>query len=430
MNRHGTKALNRQETWVNPFFRFSVATLPYGFYLNLLAILIVALMARQSLKRTYGSCVDPLTRGALMAVSIGMVVSAIAAIDKGEAALQLANFLPFFWLFTILPFIVRSPLTQYKLARDWVLASIPINGVAIVEYWAKTDRLPAFCYSWDIIQAWHSAPHIGRAMVMFDHPNVFANYIILTFGLSLGIILSQATAQATPQSTERTLAKWVWIGATLNLVGLFCSGSRNGILVACVQLFLLILITQLNRTLLLLGSLSFVALGISIFKFGLGTRSIGILHVMDDPRVGIWKIALDLISERPWLGWGPGSFKLLYPSHLIDPTYQTIFHTHNLWLLLSAEYGIPVMVGLTVTIGFICYRAIRAIRTASQRLPPTQISMAMLTGYGLALWGSVQFSMIDVTFYDARLNIMDWILIAILYAQGWPRDTLNPTTSS
>ncbi|MEM9219368.1 MAG: O-antigen ligase family protein [Cyanobacteria bacterium P01_F01_bin.150] len=431
-----------QQTWLPKLFRFALATLPYGFYINLLVILIVAFIARRQLKQTYGSCIDPLTRGSLIAVTIGMIISAIAAIDKGEAALQLANFLPFFWLFTILPFIVRSPLTQYKLARDWVLASLPINAVAIVEYLAKNNRLPSFCYDWGFMQAWQEAPHIGRAMVMFDHPNVLANYAVLTFGLSLGLIFSQAVSQDSGQSISHGVAqeisrnirktpRWIWlIIAALNLVGLFCSGSRNGILVAFSQLLLLVLITKLNRTLILLGSLSIAAFGISIFTLGLGTRSLGILQIMDDPRLGVWKIALDLIRERPLLGWGPGSFKLLYPSRLIDPTYQIVFHPHNLWLLLSAEYGIPVMIGLTVTVGFICYRARRAIQISSGRLSTPQPSTLMLTGYGLALWGTIQFSMIDVTFYDARLNVMAWGLLAVLYAQGWLTDALVNTTSS
>lgn len=405
---------NTPEAWFIRVFRISLVTLPYGFFVNLIAILGMVLVARHHLKRLGQSYVDPLTRWALITISLGMVVSAIAAIDRGEAALQLANFLPFFWLFTLLPFMVRSPFTQYTMARYWVLASMPIHGVAIAEYLAKTDRLPLFFHNWGVVQAWRSAPHIGRAMVMFDHPNVFANYAILTFGLALGLMLWPSATGESP-TTKKTYSMGIGMAAGLNLVGLFCSGSRNGILVAGTQFILLVLIVKLNRTLLWIGSFSLAALSLSIFKFGLGTRSIGILQVMDDPRVGVWKIALDLIGERPWLGWGPGSFKFLYPSRLIDPTYQEVFHTHNLWLLLSAEYGLPVMIGLTVIVGFICYKAARRLLTIDSLTP----SRRMLTiSYGLSLWGSIQFSMIDVTFYDARLNVMTWVLLSVLYAQS------------
>ena len=379
------------------------------------------------------SCLDPLTRGSLALVTVGMLASTYTAMDRGEAALQLANFLPFFWLFATLPILLRSPLYQATLSRHLVLASIPINAIAIVEYAAKNNLLPSSFQSWTIIAQWQAAPHIGRAMVMFDHPNVLANYSIIVFGLGLGLLRHRLTTAAAPPSSPAhpsassgpsLSASWLvsmgwWGGATFfNLVGLFCSGSRNGILIALSQLLLFILVVKLNRLVLLIGGLSLAGLGIGIAFLGLGTRTIGITQVMDDPRVGVWKIAFDLIQSKPWLGWGPGSFKFLYPPRLVDPEYQTVFHPHNFWLLLGAEYGILVTVLLTIAIAFICYRGVRVWWESrpSHATTDHRIHAAVFCGYSLALWGSIGFSVLDVTLYDARINTMNWFLLAAVYA--------------
>ncbi|MEB3231252.1 MAG: O-antigen ligase family protein, partial [Leptolyngbyaceae bacterium] len=208
----------------------------------------------------------------------------------------------------------------------------------------------------------------------------------------------------------------------------------NGILVAIAQLVGLAFMVKWNRMVLLMGGLWVTGLGVAIVLLGLGQRSIGIAQVMDDPRIGVWKIAIDLIAERPWLGWGPGSFKFLYPARLIDPTYDSVFHTHNLWLLLGAEYGIPVMVLLSTVIGFICYRGVRAVWARSPSSPTpedsTQIAngdnghrgdRAIFMGYALALGGSIGFSLLDVTLYDARLNVMNWVLLSVIYSWSLKR---------
>ncbi|NET09819.1 MAG: O-antigen ligase family protein, partial [Symploca sp. SIO2B6] len=346
--KEASSELDTQDSprWHRRLFHLSIATLAYGFYPNLLGIFIVLIATARWFKR---SCIDPLTRTSLFVVSVGMGVSTWMAMDRGEAVLQLTHFLPFFWLFITLPIVVRSPLFQSRIARDLVLTSIPINLVAIAEYAVKSNLVPSSFQGWGllsgVIEQWRTAPHIGRAMVMFDHPNVLANYLAIIFGLGLGLILtasskSSSSKSSSSKSSESSLPKssispWIWGATLLNLVGIFCSGSRNGILAVLLQVALGIVMVKLNRTLLLLGGISSIGFGLGAFFLGLGTRTIGITQVMDDPRVGIWAIAFDLIRARPWLGWGPGSFKFLYPERLINPEYDIVFHPHNLWLLLG-----------------------------------------------------------------------------------------------
>jgi O-antigen ligase len=141
------------------------------------------------------------------------------------------------------------------------------------------------------------------------------------------------------------------------------------------------------------------------------------------------------MEERPWLGWGLGNFKFLYPPRLIDPEYQDIFHPHNIWLLLGTEAGIPVMILMSLLVGFIGYRAVQYCLTPAQKTdhPSLQVSgRAIALGYLLAFWGCLGFALFDVTFYDVRVNALNWTILAALYAIPfglYPRESGGLDTS-
>lgn len=414
-------------------FLISLALLPYLFYVSMVGILVVLI----NLIRTFRKpCLDPLTMGCLIATSGLMILSAARSPYPGEAFLQLSNFLPYMLMFAYLPGLFRTAALFERLAIALVLTAIPINLIAVGEYLLKSPRLPE---SWQAI-AWiesiHSAPHAGRAMTLFDHPNVMASYLVIVLGLGLGMVaLQRIRSLAVPIQPK------LFMGMTLlNLVGIFCTGSRNGLAIALTQLFVFVFVARLSRRMIaiLAGVVGAIALG--TVTFGLGVRRISILNITDDPRVGLWKIALDLIQQRPWLGWGLGSFKFLYPPRLIDPEYQNVFHPHNIWLLLGAEAGLLVMIVVTLMVAFVCYRAVRygfLRESGSSELQQyRQEERAIATAYLLAFWGCIGFALFDITFYDVRTNALNWTILAVLYATPyccrenplWSRDALSLKT--
>ncbi len=254
-------------------------------------------------------------------------------------------------------------------------------------------------------------------MVMFGHPNALAAYLVLVLGLGLGLILYYSLRQRqseSPEAAKQTSGKWqqilVYLGTFACLLGIFASGSRNGLLVAISQLLVFGLFTKASRVVLGLGAIGIVGLIAAVIRLGIGGRSLLAIDWSSDPRIGVWKFGLELLSQRPWLGWGLGNFKLQYPPGLI-PEYQYIAHPHNFWLLLAVEAGIPVMILLTLWVGKICYLSVRQLITTPFNTP----HQAVLLIYLLAFWGCVAFALFDVTFYDARINTMNWVLLTALY---------------
>jgi putative inorganic carbon (hco3(-)) transporter len=69
-------------------------------------------------------------------------------------------------------------------------------------------------------------------------------------------------------------------------------------------------------------------------------------------RVAIWKGAVQMIREKPWIGVGAGNFSRAFFERKIDFHFDRSqekvenYHSHNLFLQIAAESGIPAAVML------------------------------------------------------------------------------------
>ena len=68
-----------------------------------------------------------------------------------------------------------------------------------------------------------------------------------------------------------------------------------------------------------------------------------------DSRARVWRVGVELLLERPWLGWGQGSFETVFaPRQPLDlqDRWQS---AHNDWLQSGIELGLPGLLGLAAT---------------------------------------------------------------------------------
>ncbi|MEB3313360.1 MAG: O-antigen ligase family protein, partial [Cyanobacteriota bacterium] len=217
-------------------------------------------------------------------------------------------------------------------------------------------------------------------------------------------------------------------GATgLALVGIFCSGSRNGLLVAGLQLVLFFMVARSGRSLLWAGLAMGLAMGIAMGVWGVGGRSLITALSTATLRLDAWRLALEMIPQHPWLGSGLGTFKQLYnPADFAVPD-DLLPHAHSLWLTLAAEVGLPFTLGLTLVVGAIVLRGTLDL----VRGPGQNPDQALAMGYWLAFIGTALFAIFDIPFYDARVNVLGWLLLAVLQqlphylGKGTPSATLG-----
>ncbi len=453
--------------------------MPYVSYVGFAGVFVV-LVAR--IWQLGWRLFQPPVVAALSAIAVGLIVNASIAFYRPEAFLQLTNFIPFFLLFAVLIQTIVSPKQLYQLAYALVITSMPMNVVAAFEYWLKSPAIAASVLADSPILDWFYRNDYGhRANSFFGHPNTYVSYLVVILGLGLGLLLldtcdrtrsirlsteylateylateQPSTEQPSIEQPSTTLADipqsssilnryageqiqpysgwWLHLAIALIGVGIFCAGSHNGLAIALCQLAVFIWLGRRQRAICWSGLVGMFALSLGAIVGGIGGRHITLQSVLTgfgrDPRASVWQIAWDLTLERPWFGWGLGNFKFLYPPRSIHQLYSHVFHTHNFLLLMLSEAGLILTIGLLVTIGYICYRGVytcwRQQWHSSNRL--------VLIGYLLAAGGFTLFSLLDLPFYDARINAFNWLVLAGVYVlalrSSQPAISSPPTQSN
>jgi O-antigen ligase len=68
---------------------------------------------------------------------------------------------------------------------------------------------------------------------------------------------------------------------------------------------------------------------------------------------------VSMIRERPWTGFGLGSFETVYPAYATFDTGKVVDHAHNDWAEWAAEGGLPMAAALLVVVGWAGWAAVR-----------------------------------------------------------------------
>ena len=130
-------------------------------------------------------------------------------------------------------------------------------------------------------------------------------------------------------------------------------------------------------------------------------------------RLGQWTYAIQLVAARPWLGWGSAAFSVMYPIHAAKRWHG---HSHNLPLELAISHGVPVAL---LIVGTVLALMMLALRRGMLRQAP--LERAWWTSALVLL--TMHFT--DLPFFDARLNLLGWILLSglcafIRHSPPWP----------
>ncbi|HMD19020.1 MAG TPA: O-antigen ligase family protein [Alloacidobacterium sp.] len=184
----------------------------------------------------------------------------------------------------------------------------------------------------------------------------------------------------------------------------FLSQSLGGMIALAAELGVLFLILFRNRRSAMREILVIVALCIALVVWlvwlhppGLVERLARLLNPIADAgatgRVAIVKDSLKMLWERPILGWGLGTFPIVYPSFRSFYTNLWVNEAHNDFVQTLVETGI---VGFTFAIAFVALLCREGIRNLKHWRTDTQASVvlaAFIGCIGLMVHGFVDFNL-------------------------------------
>ncbi len=212
-------------------------------------------------------------------------------------------------------------------------------------------------------------PQGAGLLLTFVNRNHLAGYLELVFWLAVGLSL-------TYQGLRRALL--IGIAATVGVTVLL-SLSRGGFL-ALLSGFLTLSITlslrrEDRKALPWVGCLAALIAGIMVFVVNgdaFFSRISTLLHPLDAgrSRLEMWAGAAKLFRERPWLGWGYGTYEFVSSRYL--PRTMTGFiieHPHNEYIERASELGsIGTLLGLTLLGAFVSTGTRKLLRQQDSRL--------------------------------------------------------------
>jgi O-antigen ligase len=129
-------------------------------------------------------------------------------------------------------------------------------------------------------------------------------------------------------------------------------------------------------------------------------------------RSQIWQANVDMIKERPLLGWGYGNYKRFRDEfYRRYPQVDTTAHAHNNFLQMWVDGG---LLGLGA-FGFLFWSIIRKGWRAYRRLPvEAEQPRALVLGGALSIVGFLVGGLTQYNFGDAEVVIVMWGITGLL----------------
>ena len=140
-------------------------------------------------------------------------------------------------------------------------------------------------------------------------------------------------------------------------------------------------------------------------------KSTGIYEAF--PRLEIWKFCIENIIKRPLLGWGGGSFPIVYETF----KGKWIGHPHNIIFELAFNYGLITAFIISSKVLNYLYKFYKSIVNFDEL---KIYDLANKLVFEKAWFSSILFitysHLFDIQYFDLRISIMTWILLSGLRA--------------
>jgi O-antigen ligase len=419
-------------------FLIGLALLPVSTVIFLLCWLFALLFEWRGLARLG---VNPLGRWLLIASALLITMCAFSYRPQ-DSLLGLFNYLPFFLFFGLTQRLVTS---QERIAQvlQVSVASGLITGIAGTFEWFSGmnwwwEPLPGVILL--VIGSPQEAGILERVTSFFGWPTSAAAFFLLLTPLVISSMLAKtpkgkmalyayATLISMGIALIGTASRNAWGIALLACGSLLVLGRRFWLSVALLLVTIAILISGLGSAQSpLVSALRHVVPPVFWQKVSASVQTGTSSYESINNRYDAWHIALDMTQKRPLTGWGLQTFPIV-EKEVYGRKADTLLHAHNLYLTYTAETGIPTAL---ILISFYLWTLIQGIRTAFKM--PSGVERWQLIGLLTSLSAYLLFGISDVPFYDARINALIWVWMALIWRQSQlldssPKPKVAPHTS-
>jgi O-antigen ligase len=357
-----------------------------------------------------------------------LIVVSLFGIQPGDAALGLANFLPFFGFFAAYSTLIQSPQQLRQLAWIFLIPSVPIMllGLGQMMGWGGALPIPGIPASiWDLHPG---GEPLGRMSSVFAHANPLAAYLQMIFIFGLGLLADTYEGYLRGESNKNNKNYWQspefwWLVFVLVLCGvsLILTSSRAAWTSAILSSLVFTVYLSWYWILALVTAIGTIILSAAYAPSPLKESLRSIVpryfwaRITDEmypgrpialTRLSQWEFAWNMTKNRPVTGWGLQSFGPLYQAS----TQIWLGYPHNLILMLSSNLGIPATLVICGLVGWVVAQG--TILLLDFPLQWRYSERTIFFTYLIAFAGFIIFNITDVTALELRLNSHAWLILA------------------
>ncbi len=292
---------------------------------------------------------------------------AVSPLDSFKEILKWIEMLLIMWMIVDLAQEFSNRLRQ---VIGWLVAMLLLAGViqAVIGVWQ-------FGLRGDGPEHFLVLGQFYRAYGTFEQPNPFGGFMNLSALLAIGLLIGCLTAWRQAQRRNHVRLKhneikiWQWffvttavaLAALITTLGVVVSWSRGAWLgFAAGTAVLLLLWPRKQRwgwiLLAAVLALFIVGLGLNLIPDAITSRLAGFtadlqfgdirgVDINDAnysvlERLAHWQAALDMATQKLWLGVGIGNYGAAYPDFALINWPDALGHAHNYYLNILAEAGV------------------------------------------------------------------------------------------
>ncbi len=236
---------------------------------------------------------------------------------------------------------------------------------------------------------WIFRPRAGRPFGPFVNPDHYAAFVELLLPLAIY------------EGRRDSRRVWLYMGMAGALYGsAIACASRAGALLVTVEILALPLLGRpLHRAAKVIAiSVAIAGLAVAIA----GGDALWNRFQQKDPfryRREILGSTLNMIRQRPWTGFGLGTYATVYPEFATFDVGATVDHAHNDWAEWTAEGGVPMLV-LMLSIAAATFRP------------------ALRSGWALGIHAVFLHSLVDFPLQIPAIAALLFTFVAALVAQA------------
>ncbi|EIJ41417.1 lipid A core-O-antigen ligase-like enyme [Beggiatoa alba B18LD] len=284
----------------------------------------------------------------------------------------------------------------------WVAYCLLISGVVQAVYGSVMTLT-----GWEYGFLRPKTAYEGFATGTFVNRNHFANYLILSFSMGLGLLISQLR-DTQYETWRQRLRAWLTflfshkmrlrLYLIILVIALILTRSRMGNIAFFGSLLItgfigLFFARHTARSVsLLLFSLILIDLAVMGTFFGIEQLSqrINVTHITGEERGDVYLYAFHYWKDFFWMGSGLGSFYAVFPSYWQSGLGGYYDHAHNDYLEFATETG---LIGLSILACIVLASLLATFLTLFRRRDPLCRGIAL--GVMMGILAMLIHSMVD-----------------------------------